>query len=71
MLPLALWLYQMGMLYFWIFDRSPGRLRTLEVIDETTGLIVKLIGLANLPVLRGSRKQVLRLMRSIVEGQPA
>jgi AcrR family transcriptional regulator len=68
MLPLTLWLYQMGILYFWIFDRSPGRLRTLEVIDETTDLIVKLIGLANLPVLRGSRKRVLYLMKSVVNG---
>jgi len=68
MLPLTLWLYQMGILYFWIFDRSPGRLRTLEVIDETTDLIVRLIGLANLPVLRGSRKRVLSLMKAIVEG---
>ncbi|HET9781835.1 MAG TPA: TetR family transcriptional regulator [Candidatus Dormibacteraeota bacterium] len=67
MLPLTLWLYQMGILYFWIFDKSPGRLRTLEVIDETTELIVRLIGLANLPVLRGSRRRVLSLMKSIVD----
>ncbi len=66
MLPLTLWLYQMAILYFWIFDRSPGRLRTLEVIDETTDLIVKLLGLANLPVLRGSRKRVLGLIKSVV-----
>jgi len=65
---LTLWLYQMAILYFWIFDRSPGRLRTLEVIDETTDLVVKLLGLANLPVLRGSRKRVLGLIRSVVEG---
>jgi AcrR family transcriptional regulator len=67
-LPTLLWLYQMGILYFWIFDRSTGRLRTLEVIDQTTDLIVKLLGLANLPVLRGSRKRVLSLVRSIAEG---
>ena len=67
MLPLMLWLYQMGILYFWIFDRSPGRLRTLEVIDETTDLIVRLISLANLPVLRGSRKRILGLIKDIVE----
>jgi AcrR family transcriptional regulator len=67
-LPTLLWLYQMGILYFWIFDRSPGRLRTLEVIDETADLIVRLLSLANLPVLRGSRKRVLRLVRSVVEG---
>jgi AcrR family transcriptional regulator len=70
-LPLMLWLYQMAILYFWIFDRSAGRLRTLEVIDETTDLIVKLIGLANLPVLRGSRKRVLSLIKGIVESPAA
>jgi hypothetical protein len=58
----------MGILYFWIFDRSPGRLRTLEVIDETTDLIVRLIGLANVPILRGSRKRILGMIKNIVEG---
>jgi AcrR family transcriptional regulator len=67
LLPVTLWLYQMAILYFWIFDRSPGRLRTLEVIDETSELIVRLLGLANLPVLRGSRRRILGLVRSIVE----
>jgi AcrR family transcriptional regulator len=69
-LPLLLWLYQMGVLYFWIFDRSPGRLRTLEVIDQTTDLIVRLLSLANLPVLRGSRRRVLALIRGIAESSP-
>ena len=67
-LPLLLWLYQMGILYFWIFDRSPGRLRTLEVIDQTADLIVRLISLANLPGLPGPRKLILGLVRSIAEG---
>jgi AcrR family transcriptional regulator len=67
-LPLLLWLYQMGILYFWIFDRSPGRLRTLEVIDETTDLIVRLLSLASLAILRGSRQRILGLVKSITEG---
>ena len=66
MLPLTLWLYQMAILYLWIFDRSPGRLRTLEVIDETSELIVRLLSLANLPLLRGSRKRVLALIHEVV-----
>jgi AcrR family transcriptional regulator len=70
-LPTLLWLYQMGILYFWIFDRSLGRLRTLEVIDQTTDLIVRLLSLANLPVLRASRRRVLGLVRSIAEGSLA
>jgi AcrR family transcriptional regulator len=69
MLPLTLWLYQMAILYFWIFDRSPGRLRTLEVIDETAELIVKLLGLANLPLLRGSRRRILGLIKSVADQQ--
>src|SRR5690242_20782124 len=68
-LPTLLWLYQMGILYFWIWDKSPGRLRTLDVIDQTTDLIVRLLGLANLPVLRGARKRTLGLIRRIAEGQ--
>lgn len=67
-LPLLFWLYQMAILYFWIFDRSPGRLRTLEVIDETSDLIVRLISLANLAILRGSRRRILGLVKSIAEG---
>jgi len=67
-LPTLLWLYQMGILYFWIFDKSPGRLRTLDVIDQTTELMVRLLGLANLPVLRGSRKKILGLVRSVAQG---
>jgi AcrR family transcriptional regulator len=66
-LPRLLWLYQMGVLYFWMLDVSPGRLRTLEVIDETTDLVVRLLSLANLPVLRRSRQRLLALAADIVE----
>jgi len=66
-LPRLLWLYQMGVLYFWMLDTSPGRLRTLEVIDETTDLIVGVLGLVNLPPLRKSRQRILALARTIAE----
>jgi len=66
-LPRLLWLYQMGVLYFWMLDTSPGRLRTLEVIDETTDLIVGVLGLVNLAPLRKSRQRILALARTIAE----
>jgi AcrR family transcriptional regulator len=66
-LPRLLWLYQMGILYFWIMDRSAGRLRTLDVIDETCELIVQLLSLSNLPVLRRSRQRALALVQRVVE----
>jgi AcrR family transcriptional regulator len=66
-LPRLLWLYQMGVLYFWMLDASPGRLRTLEVVDETCDLIVRLVSLADLPPLRRSRRRLLALVRGIAE----
>jgi AcrR family transcriptional regulator len=69
-LPRLLWLYQMGVLYFWMLDASPGRLRTLEVIDETADLITRLLALANLPPLRRSRQRLLALVRGIAEDVP-
>jgi AcrR family transcriptional regulator len=64
-LPRLFWLYQLGVLYFWMMDRSPGRLRTLDLIDETTDLIVRLLSLSNLPVLRRSRERLLALVLGI------
>ena len=69
-LPRLLWLYQMGVLYFWIMDASPSRLQTLELIDETADLIVRLVGLANLPLLRQSRRRALALVRAIAGNAP-
>jgi AcrR family transcriptional regulator len=69
-LPRLLWLYQMGVLYFWMLDASPGRLRTLEVVDETCDLVVRLVSLSNLPPLRRSRQRLLALVRSIAEDLP-
>jgi AcrR family transcriptional regulator len=69
-LPRLLWLFQMGILYFWMLDASAGRLRTLEVVDETCDLVVRLISLSNLPPLRRSRQRLLGLVRSIAEDVP-
>jgi AcrR family transcriptional regulator len=69
-LPRLLWLYQMGVLYFWMLDDSPGRLRTLEVVDETCDLIVRIVSLADLPPLRRSRRRLLALVRGIAEDVP-
>ena len=66
-LPRLLWLYQMGVLYFWMLDTSPGRLRTLEVVDETTDLMVRMVALANLAPLRKSRQRLLALVRAVAE----
>jgi AcrR family transcriptional regulator len=69
-LPRLLWLYQMGILYFWVMDASPGRLQTLEVIDETAELVGQLLRLSGLPVLRKSRQRMLALVASVAGQAP-
>ena len=58
-----LWFYQMGLLLFWIYDRSPGQRRSHDLLEKSVGMVVILIKLSNLPLLRPARKRV----REIIE----
>jgi len=68
-LPGLLWLYQMGVVLYWVHDRSPGTAKTYELIDRTVPLVVRLIGLARYRVMRGVLDDVLELVRSMA-GRP-
>ena len=69
-LPYLLWVYQMGIVLFWIHDRSPHHRRTYRLIDHTVELLDKLIHLASNPLLRPLRKQALRLVDEIRAALP-
>jgi AcrR family transcriptional regulator len=64
-LPRLLWLYQMGLILFWMFDESPGQKRTQTLVDGTLDLIVRLIQIASLPLMGPLRKKVVALLRAI------
>lgn len=64
-LPNLLWLYHMGVILYWVHDDSEGATRTYELVDRTVPLVVRLIGLARLPLLRGLLDDVLDLVRSL------
>jgi AcrR family transcriptional regulator len=64
-LPNLLWLYHMGIILYWIHDTSPGRARTYRLIEHTVDLIVRVIGLASVPLLRPLRRRVLRLLADL------
>lgn len=64
-LPYLLWLYHMGIILFWIHDRSPERRRTYQLIDQTVDLLDKLISLASNPLMRPVRKKALRLVADL------
>ena len=69
-LPYLLWVYQMGVVLFWIHDNSPGRRRTYRLVDHTVDLLDKLIHLASNPFMRPLRKQALRLVHEIRDVLP-
>jgi len=64
-LPRLLWLYQMGVILFWIFDESRGQRKTRVLLDGTLDLIVRLIQLSSLPMMGPLRKRLLAIVRAV------
>jgi AcrR family transcriptional regulator len=66
-LPRLIWLYHMGLIYFWIVDQSPGQRRTRRLLDGTLDLIMQLLRVASLPLMGPVRKRALNVLRSVEE----
>ena len=64
-LPELLWLYSMGIVLFWVYDTSPGCAKTYRLIDATVPLADRLISMARMPVLRGTTREVIAIIRDI------
>lgn len=68
-LPRLLWLYQMGLLLFWVYDRSPRQWRTTQLFNKTLSIVVKLVRFSSFPLLRPLRKTVSELLELIYGSQ--
>jgi AcrR family transcriptional regulator len=68
-LPDLLWLYQMGVVLFWVHDRSPRARRTYDLVDRTVPVVVRLVGLARYRLLRGLVDDLLDLVRDLRGGR--
>lgn len=64
-LPYLLWLYQMAVILFWLYDRSPGQQRTQQLIEKSLGLIVTMLRISSLPLMKPVRKTVLELVETL------
>jgi hypothetical protein len=60
-----LWLYQMGLILFWIYDRSAGQKRTHQLLQASVDIVVALLKLSGLPLLRPARARVLEIIAII------
>ena len=51
-LPRLLWLYQMGLILFWVYDRSAEQQRTKVLFEKTLKMLLLALRLAGIPLLR-------------------
>jgi AcrR family transcriptional regulator len=61
-MPMLLWLYQMGLILFWIYDRSPGQRRTRALREKSLPLLVSALKMARFSLLKPLRKKVVELI---------
>ena len=64
-IPRLLWLYQMGLIWFWVYDDSPDQARTKTLFDKTLEIILLLVRLASLPLMRPLHRRVADLLRAV------
>lgn len=69
-LPRLLWLLHMGVVLYWVHDRSPGAEKSRQLVDRLVPLVVRLIGLARLPGLRGALDEALALVHALSSDEP-
>ena len=64
-LPELLWLLHMGVVLFWVHDRSDGQKRTLALVAGVVPLVDKLGRLSRVPVVRGVVNDLVGLLDSL------
>jgi len=63
-LPYLLWLYQMALIMFWLYDHSPDQERTERLMEKSLGLLVNLLRISSLPLMKPLRKTALELVEA-------
>ncbi|HEY4011608.1 MAG TPA: TetR family transcriptional regulator [Acidobacteriaceae bacterium] len=66
-LPRLLWLYQMGLILFWVYDRSPQQRRTHALFEQTLKMLLLTLRLASIPLLRPMHRLAAELLRTVYE----
>jgi AcrR family transcriptional regulator len=64
-LPELLWLLQMGVVLFWVYDDSPDQRRSRELVSRLVPIVTRTVRLSRLPVVRGLVDDVLGLVNAL------
>ena len=61
-LPQMLWLYQMGLILYWIYDRSPDQRRTQQLLEKSLAVMVNGLKLTRFALLKPMRSKIVELI---------
>jgi AcrR family transcriptional regulator len=64
-MPEVLWMFQMGVIYFWITDDSAGQQRTARLLTLGSKTVATLLKIAGLPLTRPLRKIAIELIETV------
>lgn len=64
-LPRLLWMYQMGLILFWVYDKSHEQRRTRVLFDQTLKMLLLTLRLASIPLLRPMHKLAAELLENV------
>jgi AcrR family transcriptional regulator len=70
-LPELLWLYQLGVILYWVHDTSPGLARTRRLVEHTVPIVARLVRLSRLPVIRPLSRETAELVTMLRGQHPA
>ncbi|MDN3238443.1 TetR/AcrR family transcriptional regulator [Glycomyces tritici] len=65
-LPEMLWLHQMVVVLYWVYDASPGQEKSRELAQRTAPLAARVVALSRLKILRPLVKQGEELVRDFL-----
>jgi AcrR family transcriptional regulator len=60
-----LWMYQMGLILFWVYDKSVGQSRTMLLYEKTLKMILVTLKIAGIPLLRPLHRLAGELLASV------
>jgi AcrR family transcriptional regulator len=63
LLPVAMWALHMGVMLYFLYDPTPGQIRTRKLIGRAMDVAMSFVTLAKLPLLRPVRRSVMNLLR--------
>jgi AcrR family transcriptional regulator len=66
LLPDLLWLYHMGIVLYWVYDRSPGAGRTRRLVVRATSIVARLVALSRFKILRPLVREARDLLEEFV-----